>query len=89
MNVEMTDVRVARVRMQGDVGMRDRASLIRVLVAMSVGMPAAVTVLVGVHCVGVVVMNGSVGVENVSVILVRRIRVIAVAGIQMIDVGHI
>ena len=89
MEVDMTGVGVELVRMQRQVGMRDRASLILVLVAMRVDMPAAVTVRVDVHCVGVVVVNGPIRVGNISVILIRRIRVIAMAGIQMIDVGHI
>ncbi len=49
MEVGMTGVEVELVRMQRQVGMRDRASLIRVLVAMRVHMPAAVTVRVDVH----------------------------------------
>ena len=65
------------------------ASLILVLVGMRVDMPRAVTVRVDVHCVGVVVVSGPIRVGNISVILIRRIRVIAMAGIQMIDVGHI
>ena len=44
---------------------------------------------VQVHCVGVVVVSGPIRVGNISVILISRIRVIAMAGIQMIDVGHI
>ena len=44
---------------------------------------------VGVDCVGVVVVSRPIRVGNISVILIRRIRVIAMAGIQMIDVGHI
>ena len=87
-DVEMTGVGVERVRMQGHISMRDRASLILVLVRMRVRM-CAVTVRVNVHCVDVVVVNGSIRVGNISVILIRRIRVIAMAGIQMIYVGHI
>ena len=52
-------------------------------------MRRAVTVRVDVHGVGVVVVSGSIRVGNISVILIRRIRVIAMAGIQMIYVGHI
>ena len=84
MRIDMTGVGMGRVRMQRDVGMGDRASLILVLVGMRVVCAAAVTVRVDVHCVGVVVMNGSIRVGNISVILIRRIRVIAMAGIQMI-----
>ena len=69
--------------------MRDRASLVFVLVGMRVHMCGAVTVRVDVHCVGVVVVNGPIRVGNISVILIRRIRVIAMAGIQVIGVGHI
>ena len=89
MEVGMTGVGVELVRMQRQVGMRDRASLILVLVAMRVAMRAAVTVRVDVHCVGVVVVNGPIRVGNISVILIRRIRVIAMAAVQMIYVGHI
>ena len=58
---------------------------------MRVGMRASrvVAVRVGVHCVGVVVVSGTIRVGSISVILIRRIRVIAMAGIQMIAVGHI
>ena len=52
-----------------------------VLVAMCVGMGRAVTVRVDVDRVGVVVVNGPIRVGNISVILIRRIRVIATAGI--------
>lgn len=41
----------------------------------------AVTVRVEVHCVGVVVVSGSIRVDDIGVILVRRIRVIVVASI--------
>ena len=85
----MTGVGVELVGMQREVGMRDRAGLVFVLVAMRVAMPAAVTVRVEVHCVGVVVVSGPIRVGNISVILIPRIGVIAMAGIQMIDVGHI
>lgn len=54
MEVAVADVDVALVGVQVEVGMRDRASLVCVLVGMRVDMPAAVTVRVGVHCVGVV-----------------------------------
>ena len=84
MEVDMTGVGVELVRVQRQVGMRDRASLILVLVGMRVGMRRAVTVRVDVHCVGVVVVSGPIRVGNISVILIRRIRVIAMAGIQMI-----
>ena len=89
MEVGMTGVGVALVRMQRQVRMRDRASLILVLVGMRVDMRGAVTVRVDVHGVGVVVVSGPIRVGNISVILIRRIRVIAMAGIQMIYVGHI
>ena len=79
MEVGMTDVGVELVGMQRQVDMRDRASLVFVLVAMRVAMRVAVTVRVGVHCVGVVVVSGPIRVGNISVILMRRIRVIAMA----------
>ena len=47
--VDMTDVAVAPVGMQMKVDVRDRASLIRVLVGMCVHMRAAVPVRVSVH----------------------------------------
>ena len=89
MRIDMIDVGVELVRMQRQVGMRDRESLILVLVGMRVLMDGAVTVRVGVHCVGVVVVSGLIRVGNVSVILIRVICVIAMAAIQMIYVGHI
>ena len=85
----MAGVEVDFVGMQVEVGMRDRASLVCVLVGMRVRMCAAVTVRVGVHCVGVVVVSGPIRVGNISVILIRGICVIAMASVQMIDVGHI
>jgi len=42
-------VDVDLVRVESEVGMRGRASPVRVLVAMQVGMSAAVTVRVHVH----------------------------------------
>jgi hypothetical protein len=86
MEVDMTDVGVALIRMQRDVGMREITSLIRVLIEMR---RTAVTVRVEVHCVAVVVVSGTIRVGNIGVILISRIRVIAMAGIQVIDVGHI
>ena len=85
----MAGVEVDFVGMQVEVGMRDRASLVGVLVGMRVRMCAAVAVRVGVDRVGVVVVSGPIRVGNISVILIRRIYVIAMAGVQMIDVGHI
>ena len=87
--VDMIGVGVELVRVQRQVGMRDRASLILVLVEMRVGMRGGVTVRVQVHGVGVVVVSRPIRVGNISVVLIRRIRVIAMAGIQMVDVGHI
>jgi hypothetical protein len=49
MKIDVTDVGVEHVRVQRQVGMRYRASLIRVLVGMRVAMPAAVSVRVEVH----------------------------------------
>ena len=69
--------------------MRDRASLVRVLVCMRVDMGARVAVRVSVHGISVVVVSGSIAVGRVSVILVGVICVIAMAGIQMVRVGHI
>ena len=82
MEVDMAGVEMDLVSVQADVGMRDRASLVFVLVAMRVHMPGAVTVRVDVHCVGVVVVSGPIRVGNISVILIRRIRVIAMAGVK-------
>jgi hypothetical protein len=85
----MIGVGVELVRMERQVGVRARASLILVLVAMRVRMSAAVTVRVGVHCVGVVVVNGPVRVGNIRVILMPHIRVIAMVVVEMISVGYI
>jgi len=85
----MSGVAVELVRVQRQVGVRDRARKILVVVGMCVHMSGAVTVRVDVHGVGVVVVSGPIRVGNISVILIRRIRVIAMAGIQMIDVRHI
>jgi hypothetical protein len=52
-------------------------------------MRRGVSVRVDMDCVGVVVVGGAIRVGNISVILIRRIRVIAMAGIQMIDVEAI
>jgi hypothetical protein len=49
MKIDVTDIGVDHVRVQRQVGMRDRASQIRVLVAMRVVMSSAVTVRVAVH----------------------------------------
>jgi hypothetical protein len=49
MKIDVTDVRVKHVRVQRQVGMRDRASQIRVLVGMRVDVAAGVTVRVAVH----------------------------------------
>ena len=81
MEITMADVGVELVGMQREVDMRARAGLVVVVVGMRVDMPAAVTVRVEVHCVAVVVVNGPVRVGNISVILIRVIRVIAMAGI--------
>jgi len=89
MDVEMTGVAVELVRVQREVGMRDRARLILVLVGMRIDVRHAVSVRIDVHGVGVVVVNGPIRVGNIGVVLIRRIRVIAMAGIQMIRVGHI
>ena len=85
----MAGVEVDLVGVQTGVGMGDRPSLVCVLIAKRVQMCAAVTVRVGVHGVGVVVVSGPIRVRNIGVILIPRIRVIAMAGIQVISVGHI
>jgi hypothetical protein len=80
MEIDMADVPVGLVGVQGEVDMRDRASLVFMLVGMGVVMSAAVSVCVDVHSVGMI------GVGSVRVILVGKnaVRVIAVAGIQMV-----
>jgi len=89
MDVEMTGVAVELVGVQREVGMCDRARLILVLVGMRVDVRHAVSVGVDVHRVDVVVVSGPISVGDIGVVLIRRIRVIAMAGIQMIDVRHI
>jgi len=89
MEIDMTGVEMDVIAMQREVGVRDRARLIGVLVAMRVRMCAAVAMRVGVHRVGVVVVSAPIRVGNIRVILIPRIRVIAMAAIQMIWVGHI
>jgi hypothetical protein len=80
MEIGMADVDVGGVRVQVEVGMGDRASLVFVLVGMRVRMPAAVAVRVEVHAVGVVGVH-SVGVilmgkDGVGMIPVRTVQVI-------------
>jgi len=79
--VDVTDVAVERVGVQRPIDVGERASLVRVLVAMRVPMCAAVTVRVRVHCVGVVVVSGLIRVGNISVILIPRVCVIAMAAV--------
>jgi hypothetical protein len=79
----MPDVEVGLVRMQKQVDMRDRASLIRVLVGMRVDMRrVAVTVRVDVDAVAMVTVNrvrmilmGNAGVGMIPVRVVQMIRV--------------
>ena len=85
----MADVDVGLVSVQVEVGMRDRAGLVRVLVGMRVHMCATVAVRVGVHGVGVVVVSAHIRVGGIRVILIGIIRVIAMAAVQMIRVRHI
>lgn len=87
--VNVADIAMAPVRVMRQIRMPARASLVRVFVAMRVDMPAAVTVRVGVHAVGVVVVSGSIRMRSISVILIPRICVIAMAVVQMIWVGHV
>ena len=89
MEIDMSGIDVDVVSVQFEVSVRDGASLVFVLVGMGVHMCGAVTVRVGVHRVGVVVVSGSIRVGNISVILIRRVDVIAMAIVQMICVGHI
>ena len=57
MKVDVTGVGVELIRMQGQIGVRDRASHVCVLVGMRVNMGAAVRVAVGVNRVSVVVVT--------------------------------
>src|SRR5215510_8115192 len=86
----MRNVDVDFVSVQMQVGVRDGARLVCVLVGMRVRMPATVTVCVDVHSIGVVVVNGAIRVGSISVILVApRISVIAMVVVEMIRIGHI
>ena len=89
MEIDMTGVEMDVIAMQREVGVRDRARLVGVLVGMRVRMCAAVAMRVSVHGVGVVVVSAPIRVGNIRVILIPRIRVIAMAVVQMIRVGHI
>jgi hypothetical protein len=89
MKVDMADVAVAPVGMQVQVGVTDRASLVRVLVGMCIRVPAAVAVRVSVRGVSVIVVGGPVRVGRIRVILISEICVIAMTGVQVIRVRHI
>jgi hypothetical protein len=89
MKIGMAGVAVGVVGVQGEVGMRNGASRVCVLVAMRVHVCAGVTVRVGVHCVGVVVVSGPIRVGRIVVILIGIICVIAMAAVQVICVGQI
>ena len=89
MEVDMADVEMGLVSVQAEIDMCNRASLVCVLVGMRVRMATAVTVRVGVHCVGVVVVSGPIRVRNIRVILVARICVIAMVVVEVVAIGHI
>lgn len=55
MEIAMADIDVGLVRMQCEIGMPGRASLVCVLVAKRVHMPGAVTVDVGVNRISVAI----------------------------------
>lgn len=90
MEIGMADIDVALVGMEKEVDVRDRASLVFVLVGMRVHMSAAIPVRVEVHGVGVVGVNAPICMRTVSVILIGPgICVIAMVVVEMIRVGHI
>jgi hypothetical protein len=75
MDVGMTGIGVELVGMQRQVDMRDRTSLLLVLVGMRVHMRAAVTMRVDMHAVAVVSVNATVRVGTISVILIVPVSV--------------
>ena len=87
--IDMAGVEVDVVRVQCEIDVRERASLVRVLVGMRVDVSGAVAVRVGVHGVGMVVVGGAIRMRNIGVVLIPRVCVIAVAAVQVIGVGHI
>ena len=89
MKIDVIDIEMVLVCMQFKVGVGEGASLVRMLVAMRILMRAAVTVRVGMNGVGVVVVSALICVGNVSVILISRIAMVAMATVQMVRVGHI
>ena len=87
--IGMADVGVDGVRVHAEIGVRERARLVCVLVGMRIHMGGAVAMRVSVDRVGVVVVSRPIRVGNVGVILIPGIRVIAMAAVQVIRVRHI
>lgn len=87
----MAGIEVNGVGVQREIGVRERASLISVLVGMRIRVNdnAAIAMSVGVNGVSVIVVSGPIRVRNISVVLIGRICVIAMAAVQMVRVGHV